>query len=76
MGLREVKAPALLRQTAKRWRQGCQLYAPAALYPQVLLLLLLGRAIAQAFSFIIIIWFMRRLLALRPLLAYCASLGG
>jgi hypothetical protein len=35
IGLREVKAPTLLRQTANRWRQGCQLYAPAALYPQV-----------------------------------------
>jgi hypothetical protein len=34
-GLREVKAPTLLRQTANRWRQGCQPYAPAALYPQV-----------------------------------------
>jgi hypothetical protein len=33
--LREVKSPALLRQTANRWRQGCQPYAPAALYPQV-----------------------------------------
>jgi hypothetical protein len=28
-------APTLLRQTANRWRQGCQPYAPAALYPQV-----------------------------------------
>jgi hypothetical protein len=36
MGLREVKAPTLLRQTANRWRQGCQPYAPAARYPQVL----------------------------------------
>jgi hypothetical protein len=35
IGLREVKAPTLLRQTANRWRQGCQPYAPAALYPQV-----------------------------------------
>jgi hypothetical protein len=33
--LREVKAPTLLRQAANRWRQGCQPYAPAALYPQV-----------------------------------------
>jgi hypothetical protein len=33
--LREVKGPTLLRQTANRWRQGCQPYAPAALYPQV-----------------------------------------
>jgi hypothetical protein len=31
--LREVKAPTLLRQTANRWRQGCQPYAPAALLP-------------------------------------------
>jgi hypothetical protein len=37
--LREVKAPTFLRQTANRWRQGCQLYAPAALYPQVSLFL-------------------------------------
>jgi hypothetical protein len=29
--LREVKAPTLLRQTANRWRQGCQPYMPAAL---------------------------------------------
>jgi hypothetical protein len=35
LGLREVEAPTLLRQTANRWRQGCQPYAPAALYPQV-----------------------------------------
>jgi hypothetical protein len=34
-GLRDVEAPTLLRQTANRWRQGCQPYAPAALYPQV-----------------------------------------
>jgi hypothetical protein len=33
--LREVKAPTILRQTANTWRQGCQPYAPAALYPQV-----------------------------------------
>jgi hypothetical protein len=41
MGLREVKAPTLLRQTANRWRQGCQPYAPAALYPQVSLFIYL-----------------------------------
>jgi hypothetical protein len=35
LGLQEVEAPTLLRQTANRWRQGCQPYAPAALYPQV-----------------------------------------
>jgi hypothetical protein len=39
IGLQEVKAPTLLRQTANRWRQGCQPYAPAALYPQVSLFL-------------------------------------
>jgi hypothetical protein len=39
IGLREVKAPTLLRQTANRWRQGCQPYAPAALYLQVSLFL-------------------------------------
>jgi hypothetical protein len=33
--LREVKAPTLFRQTANRWGQGCQPYAPVALYPQV-----------------------------------------
>jgi hypothetical protein len=33
LGLREVEAPTFLRQTANRWRQGCQPYAPAALYP-------------------------------------------
>jgi hypothetical protein len=33
--LREVEAPTLIRQTANRWRQGCQPYVPAALYPQV-----------------------------------------
>jgi hypothetical protein len=35
IGLREVKAPTLLRHTGNRCRQGCQPYAPAALYPQV-----------------------------------------
>jgi hypothetical protein len=35
LGLREVETPTLLRQTANRWRQGCQPYAPAALYPHV-----------------------------------------
>jgi hypothetical protein len=35
VGLQEVKAPTLLRQTANRWRHGCQPYAPAAFYPQV-----------------------------------------
>jgi hypothetical protein len=33
--LQEVKAPTLLRQMVTRWRQGCQPYVPAALYPQV-----------------------------------------
>jgi hypothetical protein len=37
--LREVKSPTLLRQTPNRWRQGCEPYAPAALYPQVSLFL-------------------------------------
>jgi hypothetical protein len=35
LGLREVETPTLLRQTANRWRPGCQPYAPADLYPQV-----------------------------------------
>jgi hypothetical protein len=38
IGLREVNAPTLLRQTANRWRQGCQPYAPVVLYPQVFLI--------------------------------------
>jgi hypothetical protein len=33
--IREVEAPTLLRQTANRWRQGCQSCGPAAVYPQV-----------------------------------------
>jgi hypothetical protein len=33
--MREVKAPTLLRQTANRWRQGYQPYAPAAFHLQV-----------------------------------------
>jgi hypothetical protein len=37
--LREVEAPTLLRQMANRWRQGCQPYAPVALYTQVSLFL-------------------------------------
>jgi hypothetical protein len=36
MGLQEVKVPTLLRQMANTWRQGCQPYALAALYPQVI----------------------------------------
>jgi hypothetical protein len=32
IGLREVEAPTFLRQTVNRWRQGCQPYAPTALY--------------------------------------------
>jgi hypothetical protein len=39
MEAHRVKAPTLLRQTANRWRQVCQAYAPAALYPQVSLFL-------------------------------------
>jgi hypothetical protein len=35
LGLREVEASTFLRQTANRCGQGCQLCAPAALYPQV-----------------------------------------
>jgi hypothetical protein len=33
--------PTLLRQTANKWREGCEPYAPAALYPQVSFLRLL-----------------------------------
>jgi hypothetical protein len=29
----EVEAPTFSRQSAHRWRQGCQPYAPAAFYP-------------------------------------------
>jgi hypothetical protein len=31
--LRDVEAATFSRQSAHRWRWGCQLYAPAALYP-------------------------------------------
>jgi hypothetical protein len=34
LGLREVEAPTVLRQTANRWWQGCRPYAPVTLYPQ------------------------------------------
>jgi hypothetical protein len=34
IGLWEVEDPKLFRQSAHRWRLGCQPYAPAALYPQ------------------------------------------
>jgi hypothetical protein len=34
IGMRDVKAPTFSRQSANRWRWGCQPYAPAALYPQ------------------------------------------
>jgi hypothetical protein len=38
MGLWDVKDPTLSRQSVHRWRQGCQPYAPAALYsPETLL---------------------------------------
>jgi hypothetical protein len=33
IGLWEVDAPTYSRQSAHRWRWGCQPYAPAALYP-------------------------------------------
>jgi hypothetical protein len=49
--LREVKAPTLLRQMANRWLQGCQPYAPAALYPQVSLFLKIpGTHFSQSLS--------------------------
>jgi hypothetical protein len=32
IGLWDVKDPTLFRQSAHRWRQGCQPYAPAVLY--------------------------------------------
>jgi hypothetical protein len=32
--LRDVEAPTFSRQSAQRWRWGCQPYAPAVLYPQ------------------------------------------
>jgi hypothetical protein len=56
--LREVKAPTLLRQTANRWRQGCQSYAPAALYPQVSLFL---KIVAHKIS--LLIYFYSRILS-------------
>jgi hypothetical protein len=33
IGLWDVEAPTFSRQSAHRWRWGCQPYAPAALYP-------------------------------------------
>jgi hypothetical protein len=40
IGLRDVKDPTLSRQSAHRWRQGCQPHAPAALYsPETLFFL-------------------------------------
>jgi hypothetical protein len=47
--MREVKVPTLVRQTANRWRQGCQPYAPAALYTQVSLFFL--RNIVLGFNY-------------------------
>lgn len=42
--MREVEAPTLPRQSAERWRQGCQFYAPAALYsPEIFLVLICVR---------------------------------
>jgi hypothetical protein len=34
MGLWAVEAPTFSRQSAHRWRESCQPYEPAALYPQ------------------------------------------
>jgi hypothetical protein len=34
IGMWGVEAPTFSRQSAHRWRWGCQPYAPAALYPQ------------------------------------------
>jgi hypothetical protein len=34
MGLSEVEAPIFSRQSAHRWRWGCQSYAPVTFYPQ------------------------------------------
>jgi hypothetical protein len=34
IGLWDVEAPTFSRQSAHRWRWGCQPHAPAALYPQ------------------------------------------
>jgi hypothetical protein len=34
MGLWDVEAPIFSRHSARRWRWGCQSYAPAALYPR------------------------------------------
>jgi hypothetical protein len=33
MGLWDVKAPTFFRQSAHKWRWGCQPYTPAGLYP-------------------------------------------
>jgi hypothetical protein len=39
LGPREVKALILIKQSANRWRQGCQPYAPFTIYTQVSLYL-------------------------------------
>jgi hypothetical protein len=50
--LREVKAPTLLRKTANRWRQGCQPYAPAAVYPQAFIIIINNKKIIPTGFFI------------------------
>jgi hypothetical protein len=42
IGVWEVEAPTSSRQSAHRWRQGCQPYAPAALYPQGIFVVLIS----------------------------------
>jgi hypothetical protein len=42
MGLWDVEAPTFSRQSAHRWRWGCQPYAPAALYPPGRFLILIS----------------------------------
>jgi hypothetical protein len=42
IGLWDVEAPTFSRQSAHRWRWGCQPYAPAALYPSGRFLVLIS----------------------------------
>jgi hypothetical protein len=42
IGLWDVEAPTFSRQSTRRWRWGCQPYAPVALYPQGRFLVLIS----------------------------------
>jgi hypothetical protein len=45
IGLWDVKDPTLSRQSAHRWRLGCQPYASAALYPPERLVISVGSSV-------------------------------